>query len=183
MSKRIEKLFRSEHVVRLSIELEELCLSEAEIRQHIANAGMSVGRSGIVLCGARRTLEFDLIELRRPSATEIPDFVVKLTHVQGVLRLRWHRFHSGRPTKGSPCSLNLAIPRRSKRARSSVIDHCLGYRSSECATKMAGHIQRLFRIVNYLALLHFTGLRFWHPRQMFIVEPDLDCGLYDLEIW
>ncbi|MEK4031844.1 MgtC/SapB family protein [Methylocystis sp. IM3] len=81
--KRFERQFKSEHAVRLSMELEESGPSETEIRRRISDADVSIGRSGALLSATRRMIEFDLIELRRPDTTQIPDFVQKLAR-EGV---------------------------------------------------------------------------------------------------
>jgi putative Mg2+ transporter-C (MgtC) family protein len=87
--KSFEKLFRSEHAANLVIEVEGAAPSEPIIRSQILNAGASISRSSVLLSGSRHTLEFELIQLRQASATQIPDFVNELARQSGVVRLNW----------------------------------------------------------------------------------------------
>ncbi|WP_442753423.1 MgtC/SapB family protein [Methylocystis sp. JAN1] len=92
--KRFENLFRQEHIAHLSVELSQIGPGEAEIRRRLTEAGMSI-RGSSILCeglGARRRMEFEVTELRRPSNSAPPDFFHELERVEGVVRLRWRSF-------------------------------------------------------------------------------------------
>jgi len=89
----VELQLRQENRARLHIELKDADLSENRIRQMLEAAGLRVAGVHITLsaAGTHRKMVFDLLEFRRPNATENPSILETVAAEHGVVRLEWKR--------------------------------------------------------------------------------------------
>jgi putative Mg2+ transporter-C (MgtC) family protein len=87
----VEDLLQREHRAQFSIELEDSGPSEEDIRMRLEMAGLAIvgGQVQIEAIGKRRTIDFELLRLRRSDSTEKPPVIDEFARSPGVLRLKW----------------------------------------------------------------------------------------------
>ena len=87
----VENGLEQEHRAEISIEIEAQGPSEAELRQALARAGISVAASAIAIepPSGRRKLELAVRRNRRLTDTATPPVLGELTRLPGVVSLRW----------------------------------------------------------------------------------------------
>jgi len=86
-----EERLRQQHGARLALDLDAEGPSESQIRHILEDAGLSITAANIRLepASQRRTLVFEVRELRRTRDPETPSFLEHLSHCAGVRSLQW----------------------------------------------------------------------------------------------
>jgi putative Mg2+ transporter-C (MgtC) family protein len=86
-----EERLRQQHGARLALDLDAEGPSELQIRHILEDAGLSITAANFRVepASQRRTLVFEVRELRPSRAPEMPGFIEHLSHCAGVRSLQW----------------------------------------------------------------------------------------------
>ncbi len=89
----VEDRMEREHSARFSVELDATGPGEAQIRDRLQRAGLTITATRCALqragAGTTRQFQFEVSQMRRFARTEVPPLLGELAREPGVIKARW----------------------------------------------------------------------------------------------